>query len=133
MLGPMEISQATIERADVCITQGRSGLTVTGDDIDHGIGHSPMAWIAGSREERKRLPPKQGNTAGFAVDFPDFGDLVTGRAEGRSDDDQITFYHNIGNQGLQFSSVSALIYEKARAAGKGREIPTEWFLQDIRD
>ena len=133
MLGPMEISKEVIARADVCITQGRSGLTVTGEGIDHGVGHSPMAWIAGSEEERKRLPPKQGNTSGFAVDFPEFADFVAGRAEGRSDDDQITFYHNIGNQGLQFSSVGAVVYEKAKAAGKGREIPTEWFLQNIRD
>lgn len=133
MLGPMEISTEVIARADVRITQGRSGLTVTGDGIEHGVGHSPMAWVAGSAQERGRLPPKQDNTAGFAVDFPDFGDLITGRAEGRTSDDQITFYHNIGNQGLQFSSVGGLVYEKAREAGVGRPLPTEWFLQDIRD
>lgn len=133
MLGPMEISQAVIARADVCITQGRSGLTVTGKGIEHGVGHSPMAWIAGSADERKRLPPKQENTSGFAVDFPDFGDLIADPEIGRTDDEQITYYHNIGNQGLQFSSVGGLVYEKAKAAGKGRHLPTEWFLQDIRD
>jgi len=26
-----------------------------------------------------------------------------------------------------------LVYQKAKAAGVGREIPTEWFLQEIRD
>jgi alanine dehydrogenase len=133
MLGPMEISTEVIARADVRITQGRSGLTVTGDGIEHGVGHSPMAWVAGSARERERLPPKQENTSGFAVDFPDFGDLVTGRTEGRTSDEQITFYHNIGNQGLQFSSVGGLVYEKAKAARVGRQVPTEWFLQDIRD
>jgi alanine dehydrogenase len=102
-------------------------------DIEQGVGHSPLAWIAGSEEERKRLPPKQENTAGFAVDFPDFGDLIKDPSIGRTDDEQITFYHNVGNQGLQFSSVGGLVYEKARAAKLGREIPTEWFLQDIRD
>jgi alanine dehydrogenase len=39
----------------------------------------------------------------------------------------------MGNQGLQFSSVGALVYMKAKQAGLGREIPTEWLLQDIRD
>jgi len=29
--------------------------------------------------------------------------------------------------------VAGRIYEAARANGLGREIPTEWFLQDIRD
>jgi len=38
-----------------------------------------------------------------------------------------------GNQGLQFSSVGGLVYRKAVEARMGREIPTEWFLQDIRD
>jgi hypothetical protein len=26
-----------------------------------------------------------------------------------------------------------LVYELARARGIGRELPTEWFVQDIRD
>ena len=93
---------------------------------------SVQNWHSRGRE-KKRLPPKQENTSGFAVDFPDFGDLVTGRAEGRTSDEQITYYHNIGNQGLQFSSVGGLVYEKALAAKVGRSVPTEWFLQDIRD
>ena len=133
MLGPMEFSGDTVARADVCVTQGRAGLDVSGAGTEKGIGHSPMAWIAGTSEERTRLPAKQGNTAGFSVDFPDFGDIVTGRVPGRTREDEITLYHNIGNQGLQFSSVGGIVYELARAAGKGREIPTDWFLQDIRD
>jgi alanine dehydrogenase len=39
----------------------------------------------------------------------------------------------MGNQGLQFSSVGGLVYEKALEAKVGRVLPTEWFLQDIRD
>ena len=44
-----------------------------------------------------------------------------------------TFYRNVGNQGLQFSSVGGWVYEQAKKNKMGREIPTEWFLQDIRD
>ncbi len=72
-----------------------------------------------------------------------FRELAEGRAAHRPrsdiyapcerDDGQITFYHNIGNQGLQFSSVCALVYRKAKEKGMWSEIPTEWFLQDIRD
>jgi alanine dehydrogenase len=132
MLGPMEISGAVLDRCDVRISQGSGGLDLKGEGIEQGIGHSPMAWIAGSADERKRLPPKQENF-NFIVDFPDFGDLVNDPSIGRTDDDQITFYHNVGNQGLQFSSVGGLVYEKALEAGVGRHMPTEWFLQDIRD
>jgi ornithine cyclodeaminase/alanine dehydrogenase-like protein (mu-crystallin family) len=132
MLGPAEISDAVIARADVKIAQGRSGLNVTGENVARGIGHSPMAWVAGTEEERRRLPRPE-PSKGFWADFPDFADLVTGRAAGRTSDDQVTFYHNIGNQGLQFSAAGGLVYEKALAAKKGRQVPTEWFLQDIRD
>ena len=132
MLGPMEISNEVLDRCDVKISQGGAGLNMTGKGIEQGIGHSPMAWIAGSEEERKRLPPKQ-ESFNFIVDFPDFGELINDPSLGRTDDDQITFYHNMGNQGLQFSSVGGLVYEKAREARVGRQVPTEWFLQDIRD
>jgi hypothetical protein len=29
--------------------------------------------------------------------------------------------------------VAGKVYELAKARGLGREMPTEWFLQDIRD
>lgn len=37
-----------------------------------------------------------------------------------------------GAIGPQFSAITAAVYERARAAGVGRELPTEWFLEDIR-
>jgi len=32
-----------------------------------------------------------------------------------------------------FAAVGGAVYRKAREQGLGRELPTEWFLQDIRD
>jgi alanine dehydrogenase len=60
-------------------------------------------------------------------------DLVTGKAKGRTSDDQITYSERGNLQGAQFFAVAGKIYEAAKKAGLGREIPTEWFLQDIRD
>lgn len=60
-------------------------------------------------------------------------DLVTGKANGRTSRDQITYAERGNLQGLQFFSVAGKVYELVRRAGLGREIPTEWFLQDIRD
>jgi hypothetical protein len=54
------------------------------------------------------------------------------RGRVRTHRDQITHYRTIGNWGVQFSSVGALVYRNAKAAGLGHELPTEWFLQDIR-
>ena len=42
-------------------------------------------------------------------------------------------YLNGGNQGLQFAAASWITYQRAREQGLGRQLPTEWFLQDIRD
>jgi alanine dehydrogenase len=117
----------------VKIRQGVGGIRLPESErIRSEIGHSPLAYIAGTAEEMKHLPPRT-EEGGFGGDYPDYCDLVTGKAAGRTRDDQITFYHNMGNQGLQFSAVGGLVYRKAKAAGLGREIPTEWFLQDIRD
>jgi hypothetical protein len=52
---------------------------------------------------------------------------------GRTSVAQITYSERGNLQGAQFYAVAGEIYEKARAAGLGREIPTEWFLQDIRN
>ena len=38
-----------------------------------------------------------------------------------------------GNPRGQLYAVAGRVYEAAKAKGLGREIPTEWFLQDIRN
>jgi alanine dehydrogenase len=135
-LGPFELSEAFLESADVVIRQGIAGGAVSGSEqgprLRMGVGHSPLAYIAGTDEEMTRLPPPQPQTL-FRRDFPDFNDVATGRVPGRTSNEQVTVYINGGNQGLQFACVAGLTYEAARAAGKGRELPTEWFLQSIRD
>ena len=94
---------------------------------------SPVAYLAGREEELARLPKRDPALRGFGGDFPHFTDLVSGKAKGRTSDAEITFYHNIGNQGLQFAAVGGWVYRQAKAHGLGQELPTEWFLQDIRD
>ena len=65
--------------------------------------------------------------------YPTFMDLVGGKVPGRASADDVTLYLNGGNQGLQFAAVGSVVYAKAKEAGLGRSLPTEWFLQDIRD
>lgn len=134
MLGPCEVSQQAEARFDVMIRQGIGGLRMPESDrIRREVGMSPVAWIAGTNDEMKRLPSKTPGS-GFGGDYPDFCDLVFGRAKGRTSADQITFYHNMGNQGLQFASVGGLVYRKVEKLAKiGRSMPTKWFVQDVRD
>ncbi len=60
-------------------------------------------------------------------------DLVSGKAKGRTSDSQITYSERGNLQGAQFYAVAGRVYELAKAAKLGHEIPTEWFLQDIRN
>jgi alanine dehydrogenase len=72
------------------------------------------------------LPPE-------IIDMPSLIDVIAGRTEGRTNDAQTSFFLNVGAIGAQFEGVAAAVYQKARERGLGREIPTEWFLQDVRD
>ncbi len=94
------------------------------------------AYFAGTAQERERLPDaamEERPYEGFRGEAVEFDQILLGHEEGRTSPDQVTFFQNSGYQGIQFSSVGALVYNQARQAGLGRELPTEWFLQDIRD
>ena len=144
-LGRREMPEAAISRFDVVVRQGVAGLQMKQTDVFQAErGHSPAAFIGGTAEQQLVIPEKN-PSPGFGGDSPDFmdrgrggnkpefKDLVTGKCEGRTSRDQITFYRNVGNQGLQFSSVGGLVYEKIIERNMGRDIPTDWLLQDIRD
>jgi len=144
-LGRREMPDAVMSRFDLVVRQGTAGLQMKQSErFQAERGLSPAAFIGGTVEEMKRIPEKnpQPGFGGDSPEFmdrgkggdkPDFADLVSGKCQGRTSRDQVTFYRNVGNQGLQFSSVGGWVYAQAVKARKGREIPTEWFLQNIRD
>lgn len=106
------------------------------DDVFASSETAYNAFICGSDEERRRLPMKEMKAnplAAFKGRRVELVDILEGRAKGRDDRGQITFFHNNGNQGVQFSAVGGAVYEACVARGLGRVLPTEWFLQDIRD
>lgn len=60
-------------------------------------------------------------------------EVLTGRDKARTSDSDITYSERGNIQGAQFFAVAGHVYEQCRERGLGRELPTEWFLQDIRD
>jgi len=60
-------------------------------------------------------------------------EIADGSAEGRTSDEQITWSERGNLQGAQFYAVAGRVYELAKKEGLGYKIPTELFLQDIRD
>jgi ornithine cyclodeaminase/alanine dehydrogenase-like protein (mu-crystallin family) len=80
----------------------------------------------GSKGGRERLPELAYRK------LPTLADLVGGKAKGRTDASQITFYYNSPGSGIQFAAVGAKAYQIAKAQGVGQELPSAWFLRRSR-
>ena len=125
-----EIGPKVVKRCDISIKLGRN----TVDTMDEGMVrlHGNVGYIAGQPEERSRIPnPEVDNYRGGFFKY--FMDLKAGKVPGRANSRQITFFINAGTQGLQFAACAGKVYQLAKEKGLGRELPTEWFLQDVRD
>jgi ornithine cyclodeaminase/alanine dehydrogenase-like protein (mu-crystallin family) len=106
-------------------------------------GHPGMAledeYITYAAQPGQDAPfrQKRAGLRGHGAVLPDrmitFKDIVEGGNRGRRFPAEITYSERGNLQGAQFWAVAGLVYEKARSAGLGHEIPTEWLLQDIRD
>ena len=119
----------SLKRVDIYLRFGNAPDPMGREGL--GISDEYLTWAArpdAAKKSRKRS---------HGVALPDklvyLADLLEGRHPGRTSDDQITWSERGNLQGAQFFAVAGKVYEKARAAGLGREIPTEWLLQDIRD
>ncbi len=63
--------------------------------------------------------------------YPDLGELLAERAPGRERADEITCFANNVGTGLQFAAAGALALRKAREQGVGKELPDDWFTEDV--
>jgi len=63
--------------------------------------------------------------------FPTLSQQVNNQHPGRTKRDSITCFCNNVGLGLQFAAVGSEVLARAREARVGREIPTEWFLEDV--
>ncbi|HZD41263.1 MAG TPA: hypothetical protein VE131_11110 [Terriglobales bacterium] len=117
-----------VRRADRVIKMGRATM-----NLDTGMRRigAEAALVAGSEEEIKRIANPAVDI--FSQDFPLLTDVMSGKLAGRTDPSQVTFFVNSGTQGLQFASTAGYVVREAKRRGLGQEIPTSWFLQDIRD
>jgi ornithine cyclodeaminase/alanine dehydrogenase-like protein (mu-crystallin family) len=126
-----ELDKSIVSRADVVVQLGihtiPPGTPVPGMEWPMS---AVAGYVAGQPAERARLPWKQPAEEG---QYRLLADVQAGRTPGRTSPEQITLFINTGTQGLQFAAVAGRVYELARARGLGKPMPSEWFLQDIRD
>lgn len=137
-----DIPDDVIAGADVVVRLGEQTLYADIDkkrnrhssQIDY-MTHGIFAYVAGQPDEIKKIPKtklrqiyRQKTTSIFLVD------LISGKKKGRRRPTDVTFFDNRGTQGLQFAAVGKFVYEAARVrGGVEKQIPTEWFIQDISD
>jgi ornithine cyclodeaminase/alanine dehydrogenase-like protein (mu-crystallin family) len=114
-----EVEVAAIERADIVVL--------------HSNDASPMHLFT----KGVTIPEKAENKGwmlaqDIAFDtLPTLPQLIAGEVKGRTTAQQVTcFLNNIG-LGYQFAAVGALVYKKSREKGLGRELPTDWFTEDV--
>ncbi|MEC9342074.1 MAG: hypothetical protein VX663_11375 [Pseudomonadota bacterium] len=120
-------------------------------DDNFEIRQTVMSYLSGSPEERNAIPEKtEPFTARFdehqyvpCIDWDDEQPCFEPAAE------DVTLLAEVstmiaahrdgirpglasdGLQGLQFAAVAGRAYERARELGLGKELPNEWFVQDI--
>jgi alanine dehydrogenase len=131
-IGPHDLDSGCAQRIEVVVRQGEDSLDMPrAGQFQGNLGHSRNAFVGGSAEQQARLPATAKPSSGRGQIL--LTDILAGRAKGRTSDRQITQYRPVGHWGLQFAACGALIYRQAKARGLGRELPTEWFVQDVRN
>jgi len=131
--GSGRLDAASLQRIDVYLRFGDAPAPVGRPEL--AIDDQFLGWEA-RPGSHKRGDGRSGARA-HGIALPDkrvtLGDLVSGKSAGRTSDAQITWSERGNLQGAQFYAVAGRVYESARAAKLGYEIPTSLFLQDVRD
>jgi alanine dehydrogenase len=118
-----EIDGATLKKCDVLAIHHRNlavgiaqkGLETEVPEMEHGDYGRPDLLDLG-------------------IDWnglPELSDLAVGRGPTRRDNQQVTCFLNPIGFGMQFAAVGARLVEKAKNAGAGKELPTDWFTETV--
>jgi alanine dehydrogenase len=125
--------QASLERVDVYLRFGSTPPPVGHPDFP--VHDEYIGWEA--RPNTRKFGDGRSAKRGHGVTLPEkmvtLADLLQGRKPGRTSAGQITYSERGNLQGAQFYAVAGKVYELAKAAGLGHDIPTDLFLQDIRN
>ena len=133
-----------------CVGGKPDDETLNRIDVSLRLGNAPHPWglpefgladeyitYAAKPHENADFQMKRVGKRGHGVVAEDravfLEELLSGKKNGRTSDKQITYSERGNIQGAQFFAVAGKVYELAKEKGLGREMPTEWFLQDIRD
>jgi len=114
-----EIESAAIKRADrlVVHTHDTNPLHVTTKNLSVPERAKNRGWGLAEGANFKGAPT--------------LPDLIAGKISGRAADAEVTCFVNNLGLGYQFAAAGAVVYRKAKEAGRGHDLPTDWFTQDV--
>lgn len=125
----------TIERCDVYLRFGDA--PAPRGRPDYGQDAEYLSFTADAAMPVLENRPSGAKEEAHGVLAPEklvsLAEVFDDRARGRKTADQITYSERGNLQGAQFWAVASVVYEAAIKAGRGRDLPTEWFVQDIRN
>jgi len=115
-----ELDDATIARADVIVTRSEDPATF----------HFPPGRGPVEATEIRDLAPE------IKAKVTTLGEVLLGRGGRRAPSD-VTLFTGGGlgassGLGIQFAAAGHAVYEAARRAGIGRELPTDWFTESAK-
>ncbi len=124
-----ELGEETICKADRVVIHARNFAPenyIAGFGDEKIAAHDPVDFIRGTKKSAGETAE-----APFWTKAPELKEVISGRAPGRKSPSEATcFINNIG-LGIQFAAVGSAIYAEARTKGVGKEIPTDWFLENV--
>jgi len=125
----------TIERCDIYLRFGDAPAPRGRPDLK--LDDEYLSYTAKAAMPVLENRPKGAKEDPHGVLAPEklvsLADLFDDPGRGRTSADQITYSERGNLQGAQFWAVASIVYEAAKKAGLGRDLPTDWFLQDIRN
>ena len=126
--------EETLKRIDLSLRLGNAPAPWGLPEL--GVPDEYVTYAAGPNENASsKMKPAGKRAHGMIAEDRAvlLAEVLGSKKKGRTSNKQITYSERGNIQGAQFYAVAGKAYELAKAKGLGREIPTDWLLQDIRD
>ena len=94
----------------------------------HPISEVSVDLRTGSNVGKQRYVK---STDSEIIAFSTIAEVIAGKAKGRQSDEEATIFMNNLGLGYQFAATGAVVYRNAVKQGVGRDLPTDWFTEDI--
>jgi ornithine cyclodeaminase/alanine dehydrogenase-like protein (mu-crystallin family) len=115
-----EIEYEAVAKADHVACHSRVVSSLVFETAD---APSPKSALHADKSTRPKVDYKS---------LPTLPELIAGKAVGRGNADDVTCFLNNMGIGFQFAVAGWMAYSKAKERGMGRDLPTEWFTEDVQ-